>query len=306
MTVPTFSIMRGRPDLLSWTWTLVDSDVGDDVVSADDAVSWGSFSLTVRGQNLCETVQQGERLVAAHWYLLPVAEWLVENWSPLFHEQRLPLPRQVAAAQAQEQAQHLLDGDRPLESAAWGYSARSDEELLEQHQQWRWRHCLASAAPQAPLPDVWLRRVNGDLEISLSAGPRPLFDLYVDGTATLEVARVPVAVAAAETERAVRALLDELDRRSPRGRAAAALARLDAVTSSACADVNLAWLVGLPGDAERLQAIREEIDALSELDSEPRQDLVLLAPPRRHSVRQPTSRGGHRRPHPARQRAEGR
>lgn len=64
-----------------------DSGIGAD---PEDTASWGSFQLWVDGQNLCAHVDQGEQLQSAHWYLLPLLEWLTENWDALLHEEKLP------------------------------------------------------------------------------------------------------------------------------------------------------------------------------------------------------------------------
>jgi hypothetical protein len=36
-------------------------------------------------------VEEGETLEAVHWYLLPLLEWLAENWNPMLQEERLPV-----------------------------------------------------------------------------------------------------------------------------------------------------------------------------------------------------------------------
>src|SRR5258708_957142 len=73
---------------------------------ADDEVreSWGSFTIWTRGENLCAHVEQGEVVDSAHWYMLPLMEWLADNWDPLLHEERLPLRNAgVSAAESLSQ-----------------------------------------------------------------------------------------------------------------------------------------------------------------------------------------------------------
>ncbi|MBY8851600.1 hypothetical protein K7G98_26080, partial [Saccharothrix sp. MB29] len=64
----------------------------DEGAAADpaEAASWGSFQIWVDGQNLCAHVDQGEVLQSAHWYLLPLLEWIAQSWNPLLHEEVLP------------------------------------------------------------------------------------------------------------------------------------------------------------------------------------------------------------------------
>ena len=54
------------------------------------AASWGTLRLWVGGRNLCEYRAEGVLHDAIDWYLFPLFTWLVENWDPLFHEQRFP------------------------------------------------------------------------------------------------------------------------------------------------------------------------------------------------------------------------
>lgn len=261
MSGVTWSVTLGEGRALSWVFSLIDGQVGEEVVSADVGASWGSFELIVDGLGLCETVQEGEQLRSAHWYLLPVAEWLVENWLALFHEPHLPLTGQESAAESLAHADALLETSRPAAGGRWSFPTTDPEELFEQTQQWDHRHRLSAAAPEAPLPDVWLRRDGTHLEVSVGNELRPLFDDHVRWRVERQTLRIPVTTAAAVTERAVRSLLTELTTRRPGGRAAAALTRLDAVVGADAGDERLAWLLGLRGDTAALGAIRAEVDA---------------------------------------------
>lgn len=228
---------------------LVDSTADDDSVGAARRESWGLFELWVRGVNLCAHEEQGEQIQAAHWYLLPVVEWIADNWNALFHEQRLPVPDADGAAATAARALSLLEASPDRSPAGWGPASVDTDDRLVQYQDWAGRHRLASAAPEGPLPEVWLRRTGGDVEVSLGEGRAELFDGELSWTAPPRTATVPVAEAARVTERAVRALLDELSERGAcAARAGQALSRLDAVVSPAADDERLAWLVGLRGD----------------------------------------------------------
>lgn len=281
----TWSGSVADPAGLAWTFSLLSSRVDDAAAGDELRASWGSFSLSVLGVNVCANEQQGESLQAAHWYLLPLAEWLVDNWDALFHEQRLPLPGVPDAATAWGKALAHLDAEKPSRSRPWGFVTADDDDLFEQVQEWAYRHRLVTAAPEAPLPDVWLRRRGTGLEVSRGTSDRPLLDSDVRWTAGLRVCEVPVQSAADVTERALRALLGELKRRHPDGCAAKTLRRMDETVAAGRSDERLAWLIGLQGDTVRLEALREDLDRLADVDGHARQETtspatnVLLATP---------------------------
>ncbi len=68
---------------------LTDPDEGA-AASPQMAASWGAFQIRVHDVNLCAHADEGETLQYCHWYLLPLLEWLTENWDPLLHEERHP------------------------------------------------------------------------------------------------------------------------------------------------------------------------------------------------------------------------
>lgn len=279
MSGVTWSTTLGDGRALSWVFSLVDGHSGEDVVSVDVRESWGPFELIVDGLGLCETVQQGEQIRAAHWYLLPVAEWLVENWLTLFHEPHLPLTGEESAATALAHADALLETTRAAAGGRWSFVTTDPDQLFEQTQRWDHRHRLSAAAPEAPLPDVWLRRDGAQLEVSVGNELRPLLDDHVRWRIERQTLRIPVTTAAVVTERALRSLLTELTARRPGGRAAAALARLDAVVGAGAADERLSWLLGLRGDTATLGAIRAEVDAaFADVAPEERTPVLVAAP----------------------------
>ena len=53
--------------------------------STDASLSWGAFQIWVNGWNLCAHLEEDERVESAHWYLLPLLEWFVDQWNPLLH-----------------------------------------------------------------------------------------------------------------------------------------------------------------------------------------------------------------------------
>ncbi|KAB1095191.1 ImmA/IrrE family metallo-endopeptidase [Micromonospora aurantiaca] len=127
-----------------------------------DAASWGAIQFWVNGQNLCTHIDQGEVLQNAHWYLLPLLEWLAENWNPLLHEEKLP-NRNIAetAAEALELTRNAPPLAGEAETVSW------EEERFE----WRARHAIRSARSGGLLPNIVIRRLRDLIEISWNDEP---------------------------------------------------------------------------------------------------------------------------------------
>ena len=88
----TWEMQAGSPGVFAFRLAfLLNPHGADDLADDDMRESWGSFIIWTRGENLCAHVEQGEVVDSAHWYLLPLMEWLADNWDPLLHEERLPL-----------------------------------------------------------------------------------------------------------------------------------------------------------------------------------------------------------------------
>ncbi|WP_420622439.1 ImmA/IrrE family metallo-endopeptidase [Candidatus Poriferisodalis sp.] len=142
-----------------------DPDDGE-AATPDLAESWGAFQLWVRGRNLCAHIDQGEELRSCHWYLLPLLEWLSENWDPLFHEERPPAGR-CGIRTASD-----VSG---IASASANATEADDNQLDEFEQQfdWRERHTLRAARQGGIFPDVRFRRYRDQVEVSWTANPLP-------------------------------------------------------------------------------------------------------------------------------------
>ncbi len=128
----------------------------------DYQASWGAFQLWVDGVNLCRHEELGEPMESIHWYLLPLFQWLAENWDPLFHEEQIAL-RESIGSQFPESGATLL-----RENAAAPY--RIDGESLDHWEStwysWWKRHHLWSARDGGLLPSVTMRRYREAIEVS--------------------------------------------------------------------------------------------------------------------------------------------
>jgi Zn-dependent peptidase ImmA (M78 family) len=129
--------------------------------SPEESGSWGSLRLWANGLNLTAHTELGESVSAAHWYMLPVLEWLAESWDPLFHEEHLP------------NANRGDDAVESLHRTRFPEAKLSEDDALAWEQAWQgwwWRHSLQAARSGGLLPDVVLRRWRHDVELSWGDG----------------------------------------------------------------------------------------------------------------------------------------
>lgn len=139
-------------------------DPDGDTAAPNDAVgSWGQWRLWVGGRNLCEydLFLENQSLVrcnAVTWYLAPFIRWLANNWDPLLHEERLPSFSPGVAASRYYTARDAYIGALPLMSG--------DPRQFDSWQDWASRHSMRWAAEGGMLPDLFLRRLGDEIEIS--------------------------------------------------------------------------------------------------------------------------------------------
>src|SRR5262249_41905994 len=77
--------------------------VPDPDAAGDPALraSWGRLRIWVGGRNLTRgSIPEGDRVSDAECPLLPIAEWLIDHWDPMLHEERLPTPIKVTSSAA--------------------------------------------------------------------------------------------------------------------------------------------------------------------------------------------------------------
>ena len=121
--------------------------------------SWGAIQLWVEGKNLCAHQEEGELINSVHWYLLPVIEWFVQHWNPLFHEELLP------AKNADNTGWTSLRATRFPPSAIEA-NEESASEWEGVWQAWWTRHALRAAREGGLFPDVVFRRFRDLVEVS--------------------------------------------------------------------------------------------------------------------------------------------
>ena len=129
----------------------------------EHSISWGAIEVWANGHNLCRHVELGESIDAAHWYLLPILQWLASNWDFLLHEERLP--GRNAARDAWISMQRTAEPPPVLPEDA------AEQWEIGWHNWWE-RHALQAAREGGLIPNLFVRRWR-DL-IELSWGDRPI------------------------------------------------------------------------------------------------------------------------------------
>lgn len=150
--------------------------------------STGQLRLTVNHHVLTRNETSDANCEAMSWYLLPIFEWMAQNWISLLHEERFAW-RENSAAPAATAAflalRRSIDVEENLPSG----------ESYGNIQAWWARHALRAADASALFPDVVFRRLRDEIEISWTARqPSYLPDGFrfalMPGVATLPVAAV--------------------------------------------------------------------------------------------------------------------
>lgn len=175
--------------------------------------STGELRLTVGNLVLTRHEFTGSDHDAVRWYLLPFFEWLATNWVSLLHEERFAWRdnHAVPAATAVFMAlRRLIDAHSELEQAE--YAAV---------QGWWARHAMRAGDSSALFPDLVIRRLVNDVEISWTArqpsyAPDGYRFMLAPGAATLAISEVagPLWEALAWAVSAPPADLDADDRES--------------------------------------------------------------------------------------------
>jgi Zn-dependent peptidase ImmA (M78 family) len=135
---------------------LPDPDEGKGA-TREESLSWGAFEIWTNGQNLCNHLELGEPVSSVHWYLLPLLEWLVNNWDFLLHEDRLPAKN--AGRDAWTSMLNTVDPPP-------GLLEEQAEHWETEWQSWWLRHCTLAPREGGLLPNVFIRRWEDLIEFS--------------------------------------------------------------------------------------------------------------------------------------------
>lgn len=257
MTSVTWRYLSGDTSAFAVEFALVTPDSTDWMVSEDERASWGSFAMWVHGINIFEYHVQGETLHSAHWYLIPIAEWLADNWEPLLHEERLPVPEGAAPPQGGPTAARYYTQLATL--AEQDALDRGDTTRAELLQQWYGRHGLRAAAPGALMPDVYIRRYGDRIEFSATAERPAGADWGISFRETVGT-RIAVDVVAAALHDGLTALIQTLRRRHPSNeRYQAVEKKLSRMRDGDREPERIAWLAGASGHVQRFSDVWQQV-----------------------------------------------
>lgn len=153
------NMMRfGNPERfeISAQW-LRDSEPRE-LLPKDFGWSMGEFRIVVGGVPLTEHQLHGEQKDAIRWYLGPVIAWLIREWKWLMHEEAYVWPAHLG-----DSAATTVSADLQRYIAS---EYKPDREIYKVIREWWSRHALHSADSSALYPDIFIRRVEDNIEIS--------------------------------------------------------------------------------------------------------------------------------------------
>jgi len=241
---------------------------GADHATADERESWGSFQVWAGGENLCAHLEQSEVIQSAHWYMLPLMEWLADHWDPLFHEERLPL-RNDGASAAESMGKTRLP---PV-----SLKQVDDFDWLDTWSEWWSRHSIRSAREGGLFPDIYLRRYRDQLEVSTGAEPLPGMPSHFGFLTPGRAYHADLLKSAEAMHQVLTAATGELRRRLPESPRVEALAEKVASLAAPSREASrLAWLAGI---GDRYSQIATAIQqTLSTASDRVRQSIIATRP----------------------------
>lgn len=125
--------------------------------------SMGDLRITVGGTVITRSTHRGRVQGHVGWYLSPLIDWLATNWTFLLHEEDFDWqePTGLPAAVACRKALHTwINADDPV-----------GRERYRAVQAWYRRHGLRAVAEGGLFPDLFIRRLMDDAELSWNAAP---------------------------------------------------------------------------------------------------------------------------------------
>lgn len=146
--------------------------------------SWGKMQLWAGGQNLCLHYENNTTVDSIHWYLLPILEWLTENWDSLLHEEKIPVQNSKMTAW------------EALQETKYRFLSKLTEVSIQQEKAWQewWsRHALLSARNGGIFPDIIIRRKQQNIEFSwgstrIAGMPKDFIFVIPSGSISLDAA----------------------------------------------------------------------------------------------------------------------
>lgn len=120
--------------------------------------SMGELCIKVGGVTLTEHQIHGKSQEAIQWYLGPVVAWLIGQWKWLMHEEaytwRTHSADSAAVTVSADLERYIVSEYAP------------DRAIYKEVREWWSRHALHAADSSALYPDIFIRRVDDNIEIS--------------------------------------------------------------------------------------------------------------------------------------------
>lgn len=123
--------------------------------------SAGELRLKVGGVDLTRQANPDAPSEGIRWYLFPFLEWIARNWLSILHEERFAWRENTSASAA---TATFLQMRRLISSAS-----PEDQDLYDGVHAWWSKHALRAADPSALYPDLFIRRLQDDIEVSWTA-----------------------------------------------------------------------------------------------------------------------------------------
>lgn len=271
-TSSNWEMQAGDPATFAFRLAFLRNPHGDeDRAATEERESWGSFAVWTQGENLCAHLEQGEVIGAAHWYMLPLIEWLADNWDALLHEERLPLSNVgLSSAESLSFTKTPLPSLKEIDEFAW----------LDTWAAWWSRHSVRACREGGLFPDLYLRRYRDVLELSTGAESLP-------GVSEEHIFLTPnrrYEVGLLEASEAIHGVLtgavQELRRRLPdSARIGRLVAAVEGLASPDRQARRMAWLTGFGESMESYASVAQQVDKV--LESAPEEVRERLVSTRR-------------------------
>lgn len=123
--------------------------------------TWGGISIWARGRCVTASVSsEGAFSHEIHWSLLDILDWLLRSGIRLVNEEPYPFP--ACSSRVYDGCQWINETEDPPARLAQD----QEKKWFMARSEWRRHHALRAAAVDVALPNVFLRRLGDDVEIS--------------------------------------------------------------------------------------------------------------------------------------------
>lgn len=164
MSKPSSSLRYGNRERFMLELSF-ETDPVMDQAAPEQSASWGALKIWADGVNLCTHYEDGELRESVSWNWWPLLNWLEARWSPMLHEQALPIRNAHEwAASALLRVNHPATFDR---RGGW------DSDAEREADDWFQKHCLWSCREGGLVPNVVIRRFFDKAEISWTNDTAP-------------------------------------------------------------------------------------------------------------------------------------